>query len=265
MLFSPEQREKMRFKVFKSLTNATQSCMSSNLRCHYYLSTDKKEKECYQLNYDVPSITRHFLSQRGCVEEDRTPDSACRSEWFESLLNCFLRTILKKAEIIISIFRWGNRFRVGKQLTQSHTAYNYNSGRTAPSYFSISFAISHSFHIPQEMPYQLIINGIFWTRVEDVQEKISYVYNPGHIILPTALVVSEMLPFIQFNSSNNYQAQAMCQWSLCQAGDWGCFRLQALLWKLSNIEKHWKNHTVNSHIPSIYVAQFLPFHHICSF
>lgn len=136
----------MRFKVFKSLTNATQSRMSSNLRCHYSLSTDKKEKECYQLNYDVPSITRHFLSQRGCVEEDRIPDSACRSEWLESLLNCFLRTILKKAEIIISIFRWRNRFRVGKQLTQSHTA--YNSRRTAHSYFRISFAISHSFHIP---------------------------------------------------------------------------------------------------------------------
>lgn len=40
--------------------------------------------------------------------------------------------------------------------------------------------------------------------VVDVQEKISYYYNPGHIILLTSLVVSEMLPFVQFNSRNNY-------------------------------------------------------------
>lgn len=51
-------------------------------------------------------------------------------------------------------------------------------------------------------------------------------YNPRRIILLTSLVVREMLPFIQFNSLNTYQASTIHQWLPCQTGDWGSFSPQ---------------------------------------
>lgn len=88
------------------------------------------------------------------------------------LLNFFLRTILKKAGIIIPIFRWGNRFRVGKQFAQSHTDYCYNTEFLAPIFVFPLLYPAASTHLKKCLSYWLFISGMVWTRMEEDEEKI---------------------------------------------------------------------------------------------